>query len=355
MIAATRHDVFALQDYARARERGLLTVRDGLRWHLIEQVPGHHDFTSVIPMIRAAHQAGVQVIWDLCHYGWPDDLDIFSPGLCGAVCRHGQGFIRVLTSETDAVPFLSPVNEISFFSWAAGEVGYIFPHAHHRGHELKAQLVRAAIAAMEEVWDVAPNARFVHPDPAIHICAPPDQPDYAATAHAYTLSMYEGWDMISGRLHPELGGQPRYLDIVGMNYYPYNQWEFRNLPFTPSLRLSRDDPRYRPFRDILRDIQERYGRPLLLAETGADGEERAEWLRYIGQETQAAMESGVSLTGVCLYPVVNFPWWDDGHNLHTGLWDYADASGERPVCEPLAQELFRQQCATSRLLPHPAE
>ena len=30
-------------------------------------------------MLEAARDEGVQVIWDLCHYGWPDDLDIFSP------------------------------------------------------------------------------------------------------------------------------------------------------------------------------------------------------------------------------------------------------------------------------------
>ena len=30
-------------------------------------------------MMHAARDTGVQVIWDLCHYGWPDDLDIFRP------------------------------------------------------------------------------------------------------------------------------------------------------------------------------------------------------------------------------------------------------------------------------------
>ena len=30
-------------------------------------------------MIAAARRAGVQVIWDLFHYGWPDDLDKFKP------------------------------------------------------------------------------------------------------------------------------------------------------------------------------------------------------------------------------------------------------------------------------------
>src|SRR5690349_3898233 len=78
LIAATRHDKFAAADYARMRSQGLLTARDGIRWHLIEKSPYQYDFSSAIPMVRAAHHAGTQIIWDICHYGWPDDLDIFS-------------------------------------------------------------------------------------------------------------------------------------------------------------------------------------------------------------------------------------------------------------------------------------
>jgi hypothetical protein len=30
--------------------------------------------------------------------------------------------------------------------------------------------------------------------------------------------------MVSGMMAPELGGRPEYLDIVGVNFYPSNQW-----------------------------------------------------------------------------------------------------------------------------------
>jgi hypothetical protein len=29
--------------------------------------------------------------------------------------------------------------------------------------------------------------------------------------------------MLAGRFHPELGGQEKYLDIIGVNYYDRNQ------------------------------------------------------------------------------------------------------------------------------------
>jgi hypothetical protein len=40
-----------------------------------------------------------------------------------------------------------------------------------------------------------------------------------------------------------------------------------------------------------------------------------------------------------LYPVVNHPGWDDDRHCYNGLWDYADANGDREIFEPLAREL----------------
>jgi len=57
VLAATRHDLAAEQDYRLLRQAGLHTVRDGLRWHLIETSPGRYDWSSFLPMLRAARQA----------------------------------------------------------------------------------------------------------------------------------------------------------------------------------------------------------------------------------------------------------------------------------------------------------
>jgi hypothetical protein len=85
LLAATRHDVNAGADYRALARHGITTVRDGLRWHLIETIPGHYDWSSFLPMLHAARDTGTQVIWDLLHWGWPDDLDIWSTGLCLAI------------------------------------------------------------------------------------------------------------------------------------------------------------------------------------------------------------------------------------------------------------------------------
>src|SRR5690606_1312019 len=87
LLAATGHDRWARSDYRRLSEAGMRTVRDGLRWHLIETRPGHYDWSSFVPMLRAAREGQMQVIWDLCHYGFPDDLDIWRPAFVERFAR----------------------------------------------------------------------------------------------------------------------------------------------------------------------------------------------------------------------------------------------------------------------------
>ena len=337
MIAATGHDKYAAADYSRLREVGIAVARDGLRWHLIEKAPGRYDFSSVLPVLRAARDARVEVIWDLCHYGWPDDLDIFSTEFVGRFARFARAFAEVLAGETERIPLVAPINEISFFSWAAGQVGYFYPFAQRRGRKLKAQLARAAIAGIEALRDVNPHSRIILPEPAINVIAEPGRTHQRTQAESYRLSQYEAWDMLAGRIRPELGGDEKYLDVLGLNYYSTNQW------FYPSGRkIPRGHPLYRPFRSILREIYERYRRPMFVAETGIEDDARPDWLRYIGREVRAAIKGGTPVEGVCLYPINNHPGWDDDRHCHNGLWDYANEEGEREIYSPLAQELRRQ-------------
>ncbi len=346
LVAATHHDTFAWQDYQRLQQQHLGVAREGLRWHLVERTRGHYDFSSALPIVRAARATGTQVIWDLCHFGWPDHLDIFSRDFVTALASYGAAFAQWLQNETDEPGFFVPVNEISFFSWAAGDEGSIFPFAVGRGFELKSNLVRAAIQAMDAIRSVMPAARFVQVDPIIHVIAASKRPEDKAAAEAYRLSQFQSWDMIRGRLCPELGGNEKYLDIIGANFYPHNQW-FYNLKgyrrirrFTP---ITRKHPSYRPFREMLGELHERYQRPIFIAETGAENRRRAGWFHYVCGETLAAMRAGVPVQGICLYPILNHPGWDDGRHCHNGLWDYADAEGDRKIYEPLARELRRWQ------------
>ncbi len=344
LIAATRHDVFAQLDYQRLQRQGMRVAREGVRWHLVEATPGRYDFSSVLPIVRAARATGTQVIWDLCHFGWPDHLDLFTPRFVSSLAEYGAAFARWLANEINGAGFFVPVNEISYFSWASGDEGSMFPFVTGRGFELKTQLVRAALATMNAIWAEQPRARFVHVDPIIHVVASPRHPEEQADAEAYRISQFQAWDMLAGRLWPELGGHERYLDILGVNFYPHNQW-FYNLKGHRRVRrflpIKRTDSHYRPFREMLNEVWNRYQRPVFIAETGAENRLRAEWFRYVCQEARAAMRQGLPLQGICLYPVLNHPGWVDDRHCYNALWDYPDERGNRKIYEPLAGELRR--------------
>lgn len=337
-IAATQHDRFVVEDYLRLQSQGMRTARDGIRWHLIEKSEGRYDFSSDLPMIQAAQQTRTQVIWDLCHYGWPDWLDIFKPQFVESFRCLAKEFARVWNSETDQVLYVSPINEISFFSWASGQVAVLNPFARRRGDHLKEQLVRASIAAAEELWAVDSRTRLTQIDPLINVVpASAKNSRQVKAAEAYRLAQYEAWDMLGGRSKPHLGGAEKYLDIIGGNYYVHNQW------VSEGSFITEDDPRYRPFREILSELYHRYNRPIFVAETGIEDQLRPAWFRYVCEEVMAAIQSGVPVEGICLYPVVNHPGWDDDRHCHNGLWDYANPNGEREIYQPLAEELQRQR------------
>lgn len=346
LLAATGHDRWAVQDYAGLRQHGIRSLRDGLRWHLIEGTPGRYDWSSFLPQLRAAQQLGSQVVWDLCHYGWPDDIDIWQPAFVERFARFAAAVAHLVREETEAVPFYSPINEISYWSWAGGDQAHFNPMGRGRGFEFKHQLVRASIAAIEAIRAVEPRARFVQADPAIHIVSPSRRPGPQRAAENHRQAQFEAWDMLCGKAWPGLGGAPHYLDILGANYYAHNQW------YLDGDRIPRGHRDYRPFQGILSEIHQRYGRPILVAETGAEGDLRGDWLHYVSEQVGFALQRGVAVEGICLYPVLDYPGWDDDRYCPTGLFGFADAQGRRQLHEGLADELKLQQTRFAAFEPH---
>ncbi|MFL6468899.1 MAG: beta-glucosidase, partial [Pyrinomonadaceae bacterium] len=306
LIASTRHEEFAERDYERLRDLNISSCRDGLRWHLIETEPYRYEFASVKKQVAAAKNTGVEVIWDLFHYGFPDDLDIFSEHFIERFSAFSRAATEFLTSELGDRLTACAVNEISFFSWAAGESGKFYPLARKRGNELKRQLVRAATAATRAVKSVAPRATIVATDPAIHVVSKSGSPERRRAAEKYRLAQFEAFDMLLGQCDSELGGSPELVDVIGLNYYFHNQWHFPN-----RVKIALGHELYRPLHEILAEYQERYHKPILIAETGIEDDKRPDWFRYVCEQAAVAARRGVDINGICLYPIVNHPGWSD--------------------------------------------
>jgi hypothetical protein len=241
--------------------------------------------------------------------------------------RYSAATAQFMAHASNAIPVYAPFTEISFLAYAAGQVGTFYPYACGRGDELKAQLVRAAIAGIDAIWCVDPRARIVHADSVINVVPPRDRPDLAELAARHTASQFAAWDWLAGRGRADLGGHPRYLDIVGVTFYHYSQWEY------PEGRLRWEevprDPRWVPFHQLLAATDARYHRPIVVAETSYDGDGKGRWICEIAAEVARARASGVPVEGICLYPIIDRPDWDDpDHWHHSGLWDLVpDRSG----------------------------
>ena len=308
-----------------------------MRWHLAETSPGHYDWSNFLPMLCAANMLGMQVIWDLCHYGWPDDIDIWSSEFVERFAQFARAVACVVRDEGTSRPLYCPMNEMSYWAWAGAEVGRINPVVCGRGADLKRQLVRASIAAIRAIREADPSARFIVAEPLINVVAGSTEKDHREAAEIYRLAQFEVHDMLTGRMEPELGGTLDCMDIVGVNFYPDNQWYLHGntIPFGHHA--------YRPLEHMLHEVFERYGRPVLIAETGAEGRAKSYWLHHVCGEVRLAMQSGVPVEGICLYPILDYHGWDNGRVCQVGLLSLPDAADHRRICPHLENELRHQQ------------
>jgi beta-glucosidase/6-phospho-beta-glucosidase/beta-galactosidase len=319
MIAATGHDEFAEPDYERLMRLGLLTARDGVRWHLIEIEPGRYDFASLERQVAATKATGIQIIWDIFHYGFPEDVDVTRGDFVDRFARFAAATCEFLATELGPRLVICPVNEISFFSWAAGTAGIFHPFKKKKGGVIKANLIDAACASLDLIRERVPTVRWIFTEPAIHVVPTRGNKQ---SAERYRRAQFEALDTLHAR--------GDYLDMIGLNYYLHNQWRH------PSRRpLPLGHREYRPPHQIFAEFYSRYGLPMIVSETGIEDERRAEWFRFVWGEAQAARALGVPLEGLCLYPIVNHPGWEDNRHCHNGLWDYADPSGTRESHAPL--------------------
>jgi hypothetical protein len=342
-IAATEHDLHCDADYARLDEVGIHAVREAIRWPLVDR-GGKYDFSSVEPFLAAAERHGFDVIWDLFHYGYPDDLDLFSDAFADRFAEYCHAVARFIRNNASRTCFFTPINEPSYFAWAGGEVGRFAPHTKGRGFDLKVALARAAIRGGQAIREECRGARIVHVDPICRVVAA-DPTDAVQAEHMRLFNeewVFQYWDMVSGRTLPELGGSPSSLDIVGLNYYWTNQWELGS----EGAPLADTDPRRVSLASLVRATWECYRTEIVITETSALGEARAPWIHELSVMAEDLVEDGVALRGICLYPILGMPEWHARDQwTRMGLWDLEREQDvlQRKACEPMLQALRRAQ------------
>lgn len=326
LLHETEHHLRAFEDYELLSTLGIEVVREGVCWSVVERFPFIFDFSSLKDRLDAAAALGIQIIWDLCHFGYPDDMvpthPLFSSRFM-AFCRAFTLFHKKYSAEK---LFVVPINEISFLSWHSGEMRGTVPFAVNSGFDIKYHLCKAAIAGIEVIRQTDPEAVIIMVEPVIKVHAGEGEisPERLQELNDH---QYHAMDIITGTMCPELGGSTSLYDMVGFNYYYSNQWDHLGNPLpSPSI-----DNRPVPLSKLLKKSYERYNKPVILTGTGHFGQGRSRWIEEVTLECDRALSLGVDLRGICIYPVTDRPDWDSLQSYsNCGLWDLDEYKNRIP-------------------------
>ena len=323
LLKETQHDIRVGEDYEKLASIGIMTVREGICWSTVETAPGFFNFSEVLYRILAAEKYGIQQIWDLIHFGYPDGIYPTHPLFCNRFVQLCEAFTLFYREHSQRPLYVVPINEISFLAWHSGDVRGTVPFAVNNGWDIKYHLCKAAILGIKMLKNIDPDSRIIMVEPLVKIHASELQND----VHEANENQFQAMDIIAGRICPELGGSENLLEILGFNYYWNCQWKVNGEPLDwPDIQQTR-----MPFSELLQVAYDRYKKPLFISETGHFGTGRVKWLEEIVDECILAKKNGVDLNGICIYPVTDRPDWDDLSSYsQCGIWDLDETSNRIP-------------------------
>lgn len=329
LLSDSNHISHLYENYLRLKDIGITTVREGIRWSVVEKNPNEFDWSEFNLMVKRGKELGIQQIWDICHFGMPNDLSPLHPQFLNRFVNICVAFLQQYRSIIPTGQLIvTPINEVSFFSWLGGEVGCTTPYTKGCGWDVKYALTKAYIAAIKAMRAIDEEILILTTEPLVDVLPPQiaDLNKLKEAADAHELQ-YQVTDMLLGRICPELGGSNDLVDIIGYNFYYCNRYSIEPYEVI-SWTNEHNDYRFRPLSIILEEGYNRYLKPIILAETSHSEEDRAAWFQQIISETSIIHQKEIPLLGICWYPVLDRPDWDETDNWHkSGIWNNQNGSG----------------------------
>lgn len=346
-LDSTKHLELIDADYENLHQFNISTVREGIRWSKVETKPYQYNWSNVEYMIEHGRKHSIQQVWDICHFGFPDDLTPLHPMFANRFAALCSAFVRFYKSiNPNGNLIVIPINEVSFLSWLGGDACGTSPYCRGYGWEVKYQLMKAYIEGIEAIKAEDNSVQILTSEPLINMVPPlnatPEQVQAAAQQYEH---QFQVMDILCGKICPELRGKPEYIDMMGLNYYYNNQWIYNTFEFL----VWKEDPldvRWKPLNILLTDAYQRYNKPILITETSHPKEDRPQWINMIAEECSVVLKAGIPLKGICIYPIIDRQDWDDLVTWHnSGLWDIEVENNtlKRVLCEPFANALLQAQ------------
>lgn len=318
----TGHDRRRRDDLELLAATGVRTVRYPIRWHRVEDVAGHYDWSDTDQAFDELAEHGLTPIVDLLHHtSYPAwlDRDFADPRFGPAFLRFCQAVARRYPSIRAYTVFNEPFSTL----FLAAHEGIWPPY--HRGMEALVEVFSNVLPAFAEATrlmaDLLPDATHLYVDTCErHTSGGAGADAYTALANDRRFFIL---DLLLGReMDPErpfvaevlraggaqlLATPPGRVDVLGLDYYAHSQWHF--VPDAPAVIPS---PHPSPLASLILEYYERYQLPCMLSETNIRGysSDRASWLRYTLEQCEVAVEAGVPLVGFCWFPFVDSCDWD---------------------------------------------
>jgi beta-glucosidase len=342
------------QDIDLAADLGVSAIRYGIPWYKVNPKPGVYDWSWTDAVLEHMVQVrGLTPIIDLMHYGTPLWLDnhFVNASYPRRVAEYAARFAE---RYAPLVRFYTPLNEPAVTAKFCGREGLWPPYLSGDDGFVKILLALAkGIGLTAEALRAArPDAVLVHvEDVGLERALTPALAQLAALAQDRRLLPL---DLVCGRIvpgHPgydwlrehgateaeldELSSSAPRWDVLGVNFYP---WTNRRHVRRRGGRVhSIADSPAESLADVLRLVHARYGLPLMVTETSANGThlERALWMRETLAAVSRVRAEQVPVLGYTWFPMFTMIEWKyrwsrkglEHHLLHLGLYDVEPRDG----------------------------
>jgi beta-glucosidase len=319
-------------DFDLVVESGATTVRYGLPWYRINPAPGVWEWEWADEVIRyAAETLGLVLIVDLVHYGTPAWLtgSFTDPGYPAAVAEYAGA---VAARYAGLVDHFTPLNEPLVTASFTGARAIWPPYeSGDAGWARVVVNIAAGIrASIRTILAAQPDATIVHVE-ATHVWTTED-PALEKHRDALNLRNFLPTDLVLGTVdagHPlfawllEVGIEAEALEamrapcpaptMIGVNFYP--ELSCRELVLVEGAPVGVAFNGWTDgLRQVLREFDDRYGIPLMISETGVEGdpEHLASWLRDSAETAMQLRADGMALVGLTWWPLFDFVDWSWG-------------------------------------------
>jgi len=380
---------FRLQDLEIFSQLGIKKIRYPCLWEMVCPEEGHFDWSWLDERLGEFQRLGLDPIAGLLHHGsGPRFTHLLDPAFPAKFSEYALAFAKRYPWVKDYIP----IDEILTTARFSALYGHWYPHRRDDVSFIRALFhqVKASILAMNAIRSVQPDAIYIQ---AEDVGRAQSTETLAYQRDFENQRRWLGFDLLCGKVdaaHPLYGylqasgltdAEMAWLqehalppDIFGINHYLLsNRFLDHRLELYPPHCHGRnyfhfyadvgsvdtDEAVFIPPKDIIRDVWERYHRPLAVTEVHVRGHREAQmrWLNQVWKEARELENEGIDLRAVTVWSLLgSYDWnslccYNEGF-YEPGVFDLRtrDGSPKTTALGNMVRDLARQGECTHPVL-----